>query len=149
MNISKKRAKEERVIELGDVKIFWRPFPYDEIKAERGDISRMDVQKQMLVYCVTKWEGINDEDAEPNGEGVYPPMECNKENKEFIFAHEHGLRARILAEIDSEMVGKVTALKNLLRLQNGKATKTKSNVKSATTLEKEVEHHPATDATNQ
>jgi len=123
MKISKKLVGKE--IEIGDAKFHLRPFPYDEIKYDRGAVNPIDVEKTMFMYCVESWEGIEDLDT---GE----VFECNEENKLYLFRYEYALRQELIIQINELMASKLEQVKNLLRSQNGKETAQSSSAPTAT-----------------
>lgn len=133
MKISKRVQK--RTVTIGDIKVFIKPFPYDEIRYERGATSPVDVEKTMFMFCVDGWEGIEDLDT---GE----VFECSEENKLHVFRYEYAFRQEVVMSINKMMEEKLSRIKNSSWSQNGKETEQSSSATTATRSTPEGESPP-------
>jgi hypothetical protein len=140
MKISKKLDRKK--VEIGDVTVWLKPFPYDEIRYERGASDPIDVEKTMFMSCVDSWEGLEDLDT---GKA----FECSEENKLHVFRYEYAFRQEIILNINEMMSRKLEQIKNLSRSQSGKETETNSSATTATkSTPKEESPHPVENATD-
>lgn len=77
IKINKKNLKSEWFDYDDDVKFLIRPFPLSERAISPSGTNVIDLLIKQSMYCLEDWKGIVDQDEKP--------IECNEENKRFIF----------------------------------------------------------------
>jgi len=94
MNIKRKltEAKWVNYPEDAEVKFKIRSFPTSMGMFLNGtDNDLIDFTWKKFNYCVVDWQGINDEDSKP--------LECNEENKKFIFDYVQELMLWVSTQV--------------------------------------------------
>lgn len=101
MNISKKNT-EAVWFKFGktnsEVEFLIRPFKFSVMKLD--DVSHG--MAEQFRHCIMDWKGLNDDDNEGK------PLECNDENKEFLYDYYDDVRDFVFKkqEILKKKIGK-------------------------------------------
>jgi len=103
--IINKSATEAKWFKFGKtnskVEFLIRPFRFSIMKLEDVSTGMM----QQFTYCVVDWKGINDEKEKP--------LECNDENKEFLYDYYDDVRGFVFEKQEELKVVREKSLKNL------------------------------------
>ena len=84
-----------------EVKFLIRPYPMSQLNLE---LSEVEAGLNELQYCLVDWKGMYDEEGKP--------LECNKDNKTYIFDYYLKVRAFVKEKITELMFDIEKQLKN-------------------------------------
>jgi len=87
MKINKKAVKTDWFEYNETVKFNLKPFPFSSIKVTDVDASLWEQFK----FCIIDWKGLEDDDGKK--------LECDEENKKFIFDYVPELREFVFQSV--------------------------------------------------